>query len=59
MSSGRDKIEKGVNTIVAEAGITLDTGLLCKNIIILSFKIADNLAKALNLSAPVHPHIPY
>lgn len=35
-----------MDTIVTEAGITLDTGLLCKNIIVLAFEIANNLAEA-------------
>ena len=38
-----DKVEKGVNTVVPEAGVTLDTGLLGQNIIVLSLKVPNNL----------------
>jgi hypothetical protein len=40
-----------MDTIVAETGVTLDTRLLRKNIIVLAFEITDNLAEAMNLSA--------
>lgn len=46
MTSRGDKVKKSMDTVVAEAGVTLDTGLLCKNIIILAFEIANNLTKA-------------
>jgi hypothetical protein len=46
MASGSDKVEQGVDTIVTEAGITLDTGLLCENVIVLSLQIANNFTKA-------------
>ena len=66
MSSGCDEIEKNVNTIVAETRVTLDTGLLCKNIIVLSFKEANDLAEAMPPSAKscelcmqVYPTLPH
>jgi hypothetical protein len=37
-----------VNTVVPESGVTLDPGLLCKNIIVLAFEVADNLAEAIS-----------
>jgi hypothetical protein len=40
-----DKIKKGVNTVVAESRVTLDTGLLGKNIIVLTFEVARYFAK--------------
>jgi hypothetical protein len=42
MASGRDKVQKSVNSVVSEAWITLDTGLLCKNIVVLTLKVANN-----------------
>jgi hypothetical protein len=46
MASRSDEVKQSVNTIVAETGITLDTGLLCENIVVLSLKIANNFTKA-------------
>ena len=45
MTSGSDEIEKDVNSIISEAGITLDTRLLRKDIIILPLEVADNLGE--------------
>ena len=45
MASWGDEVEKSVNTIVAETRITLDTGLLCKNIIVLSLEVTDDFTK--------------
>lgn len=50
MTSGGDKVEKGVDTVVAEAGVTLNPGLLRQNIIVLSFQISENLLEAVELS---------
>jgi hypothetical protein len=46
VSCRSDEVEESMNTIIAETRITLDTGLLCKNIIVLSFQITDNLTEA-------------
>ena len=46
MASGRDEVEKCVNTVVAEAGVTLDTGLLCENVVILPLEVTNNLLEA-------------
>jgi hypothetical protein len=43
-----DEIQKGVNPIVPETRITLNTGLLCQDIIVLAFKIANNLLETEN-----------
>ena len=41
-----DKEEQSVDTVVPEPGVTLDTGLLSKNIVVLSLEVALNLGKA-------------
>jgi hypothetical protein len=46
VAGGSDEVEQRMNTIVAEAGITLDTGLLCKNVVVLSLEIANNFTEA-------------
>lgn len=46
MTSGSDKVEEGVDTVVPEARVTLDTGLLGEDIIVLAFKVADDLLEA-------------
>ena len=51
MAGGSDEVEQRMNTIIAEAGVTLDTGLLCENIVVLSLKIANNLTEAFYWSA--------
>jgi hypothetical protein len=51
MPGGSDKVEQCMDTVVAEAGVTLDTGLLCENIIVLSLEISYNFTKAFILSA--------
>ena len=40
-----------MDTVIAESGVTLDTRLLCENVIVLSLEIANNFTKALSLSA--------
>jgi hypothetical protein len=45
VASRSDEVEQGVDTIVAEAGITLDSGLFCEDGIVLSLKVADDFAK--------------
>ena len=46
MAGGRDEIEKGVDAVVLETGITLDAGLLCKKIVVLALDVPNNLLKA-------------
>jgi hypothetical protein len=43
MTSWGNEVEKRMDTIVPEAGITLNARFLCENIIILAFKVANNL----------------
>ena len=42
MASRRDKVQEGVNPVVSEARVTLDTRLLSENVIVLAFEIANN-----------------
>ena len=46
MAGRGDEIEQSMNTIVAETRVTLDTGLFCKNIVVLALKIANYFTKA-------------
>lgn len=46
MSSRRDEVEQDVNAVVAEARITLDTRLLRKDVIVLSFEITNDFREA-------------
>ena len=45
MARRSDEVEKGVNTIVAEAGITLDSGLFGENGIVLSLEITNDFVE--------------
>jgi hypothetical protein len=45
MSSRSDEVEEGVNTIVTEPWVTLDTGLHSENIIVLTLEVARDLAE--------------
>ena len=46
VTSGGDEVEQSVHPVVAEARVTLDTGLLGQDIIVLAFEVADNLLEA-------------
>lgn len=46
MAGRGDEIEHGMNPVVPEAGVTLDTRLLRQNIIILSLEIPHDLREA-------------
>jgi hypothetical protein len=39
-----------MDTIVAESWVTLNARLLCKNVVVLSLEVANNLAEAIPLS---------
>jgi hypothetical protein len=45
MSSGSNKVEESVHTVIAESGVTLDTGLLSENIIVLTLEVSRDLAE--------------
>lgn len=42
MTGRCDEVEQGMDTVIAEAGVTLDTGLLCKDIVVLTLQVANN-----------------
>jgi len=46
MARRGDEVEHGVDTVISESGVTLNTGLLGKNVIVLSLEVADDLGKA-------------
>lgn len=46
MSSGRDEVEQGVNTVVPEPRVTLDARLLRENIVVLTFEVTNYFLKA-------------
>jgi hypothetical protein len=37
-----DKVEEGVDSVVPESGVTLNSGLHGKNIVILAFEVSNN-----------------
>ena len=43
MTSGRDEVEEGMHPVVPETRVTLDTRLFRENIVVLAFKVANNL----------------
>lgn len=45
MAGRGDEVEHGVDTVVPEAGVTLNARLLRENIIVLSFEVANNLGE--------------
>ena len=47
VTSGWDEIEKDMNTVVPEPRITLDTGLLGENIIVLTLEVSDDFLEAI------------
>jgi len=49
MASWSDEVKQGVNTVVTESRITLDTGFFCKNVVVLPFEVADNLSKTVTM----------
>ena len=42
MTGRCDEVEQGMDTVVAETRVTLDTRLLSENVIVLAFEIANN-----------------
>jgi hypothetical protein len=47
MTGRGDKVEESVDTVVTESGVTLDTGLLSENIIVLTLKVSGDLAETI------------
>jgi hypothetical protein len=50
MTCGWDKVEKGVNSIVPETGVTLDTRFFSQNVVVLALEVADNLLEAVHFA---------
>ena len=46
VTSWGNKIEKSMDTVIPEARVTLDAGLLRENIVILPLKVTDDLLEA-------------
>lgn len=46
VTSGGDEIKEGVYPVVPETGVAFDTGLLSENVIVLAFKVANDLLEA-------------
>lgn len=46
MASRGNEVKHGVDTVVPEARVTLNTRLLGQNVIVLSLEVADNLCEA-------------
>lgn len=46
MAGGGDEVEHGVDTIVPETRVTLDTRFLGKDIVILPLQVSNDLRKA-------------
>ena len=47
MASRCDEVEQGMDTIVPKSGVTLDTRFFCKDVIILTLKMANDLGEAM------------
>ena len=47
VTSGRDKIEEGMDTVVPEARVTLDTRLLGENVVVLAFQVTNDFLEAI------------
>lgn len=45
MSGGSDEVKEGVDSVISETGVTLDSRLFGQNVIILSFEVANDLAE--------------
>ena len=43
MTSGRDEVEEGMHPVVPETRVTLDTRLFREDVVVLAFKVANNL----------------
>ena len=46
MAGRGDEVEKGVDTVVSEARVTLDTRLFRQDIIVLALEVSDNFGEA-------------
>lgn len=46
MAGRSDEVQQHMDAVVAESGVTLDSGLLGDNVVVLSFDVANQLCKA-------------
>jgi hypothetical protein len=46
MAGRRDKVKEGMDSVIPEARVTLDTGLFSENIVVLPLKVANNFLEA-------------
>jgi hypothetical protein len=46
VASRGDEVEKSMDSVFAEAGVTLDAGFLCENVIVLPLKVPHDFAEA-------------
>jgi hypothetical protein len=51
MARGRDEVKHGVDTVVPESRVTLDSRLHGQNVVVLSLEVANNLREAVYLLA--------
>lgn len=46
MASWRNEVQESMDTVVPEAGVTLDSRFFGENIIVLTVEVSDNLLEA-------------
>ena len=49
MTSWWDKIKESMYAIIPETRVTLNSGFFCKNIVVLAFKVANDLLEAITI----------
>ena len=47
MTSGRDEVEEGMHPVVPETRVTLDTRLFREDVVVLAFKVPNDLLEAI------------
>lgn len=52
-----DEVKKGVNTVVAETRVTLDTALLSENVVVLALEVAHDLTETVLVSSSASPRL--
>lgn len=48
MAGRGDEVEQGVDSVVSEARVTLDTRLLGKNVVVLSLEVPNNFGETVS-----------
>jgi hypothetical protein len=49
MASWCNKVKQGVNTVITESWVTLDSVFFCKNIVILALQVPNNFLETISL----------